>query len=42
VTPFAAGIAAGSNNADAAKAVIKVLQSPQAAAVFKAKGLDPG
>jgi molybdate transport system substrate-binding protein len=41
VTPFAAGIAAGSKSADAAKAVIKVLQSPQAAAVFKARGLDP-
>jgi molybdate transport system substrate-binding protein len=41
VTPFAAGIAAGSKNGEAARAVIKVLQSPQAAAVFKAKGLDP-
>jgi molybdate transport system substrate-binding protein len=41
ITPFAAGIAADSKNADAVKALIKVLQSPEAAAVFRAKGLDP-
>jgi molybdate transport system substrate-binding protein len=41
VTEFAAGIAPDSNNADAAKALIKMLQTPEAAAVFRAKGLDP-
>jgi molybdate transport system substrate-binding protein len=41
VTAFAAGIAADSKNADAAKAFIKFLQSPKAAAVLKAKGFDP-
>jgi len=42
VTEFAAGIMPDSNNADGAKALIEMLQSPDAAAVFKAKGLDPG
>lgn len=41
VTEFVAGIAPDSNNADAAKALIKMLQTPEAAAVFRAKGLDP-
>jgi molybdate transport system substrate-binding protein len=41
ITVFAAGVAADSKNADAAKAFIKMLQSPDAKAVFKAKGLDP-
>ena len=41
VTVFAAGIAADSKNADAAKAVIQSLHSPEAAVVFRAKGLDP-
>jgi len=41
VTAFAAGIGADSKNANAAKAVIKSLHSPEAAAVFRAKGLDP-
>jgi len=42
VTAFAAAIGAGSRNAEAAKAFIAALKSPQAAAVFRAKGLDPG
>jgi molybdate transport system substrate-binding protein len=41
VTEFAAGIMAGSKNAQTGKALIQSLQSPQAAAVFRAKGLDP-
>jgi molybdate transport system substrate-binding protein len=40
VTAFAAAIIIGGKNADAAAAVIKMLQSPEAAAVFRSKGLD--
>ena len=39
ITIFSAGQAAGSKNADAAKAFIQFLSSPPAVAVFKAKGL---
>jgi molybdate transport system substrate-binding protein len=41
VTVFAAGIGVDSKNANAAKALINMLHSPEAAAVFRAKGLDP-
>jgi molybdate transport system substrate-binding protein len=41
VTEFAAGIMPDGKNADAAKALIKTLQSPEAKAAFIAKGLDP-
>jgi len=41
VTVFTAGIAPDSKNAAAGSALIKMLQSPEAAAVFRAKGLDP-
>lgn len=41
VTPFAAGVHVGAKDADAAKALIRFLQTPEAAAVIKAKGLDP-
>jgi molybdate transport system substrate-binding protein len=41
VTVFAAGIWAGSEQSDAAKALVKFLCSPEAAAVFKARGFDP-
>jgi molybdate transport system substrate-binding protein len=41
VTVAVAGIAPDSKDADAGKALIKMLQSPEAAAVFRAKGLDP-
>jgi molybdate transport system substrate-binding protein len=41
ITEFAAAIGARSKEADAAKAFIKLLQSPQAAAVFRAKGFGP-
>jgi molybdate transport system substrate-binding protein len=41
VTPFAAGVHAGSSNPDAGRALIKFFQSPEAIAVIKAKGLEP-
>ncbi len=40
VTVFVAAVMAGSRNADAAMTLIKLLQSPDAVAVFRAKGLD--
>ena len=40
VTAFAAGVTANSKNADAAKALIKFLQSPDATKVLKASGFD--
>ncbi|MEI7805436.1 MAG: substrate-binding domain-containing protein [Hyphomicrobiales bacterium] len=41
VTPFAGGVHVNATNPDAAKALIKFLQSPEAVAVIKARGLDP-
>ncbi len=41
VTVFAAGIAADCKRVELAKALIKFLQSPEAAAMYRAKGLDP-
>jgi len=41
VTIFAAGITSNGKNADAAQALLKFLQSPEAAKVFKASGFDP-
>jgi molybdate transport system substrate-binding protein len=41
VTEFAAGITSGCENADAAKDLIEMLQSPDAKAAFRSKGLDP-
>ncbi|HEY1474633.1 MAG TPA: molybdate ABC transporter substrate-binding protein [Pseudolabrys sp.] len=41
VTIFTAAVGVGSSQAGAAKALIKYLQSPEAAAVFKARGLVP-
>jgi molybdate transport system substrate-binding protein len=41
VTEFAAAIMAGSANAQTAKMLIDALRSPQAALVFRSKGLDP-
>jgi molybdate transport system substrate-binding protein len=40
VTEFAAAVMAGCKNSDAAKSLIKMLQSPDAVAVFQSKGLD--
>jgi len=41
VTVFVAGVETASSNAPAAKAFIDFFQSPQAKALFRAKGLDP-
>jgi molybdate transport system substrate-binding protein len=41
VTAFATGIMPDSKNGEAAKALITMLQSPEAKAAFRAKGLDP-
>jgi molybdate transport system substrate-binding protein len=38
---YAAGVQSGATQADAAKALVKYLMSPEAQAVFKAKGYDP-
>jgi len=40
VTVFAAGVGAASKNAEAGKALLKFLTSPEAQAVFKAKGFE--
>jgi molybdate transport system substrate-binding protein len=40
VTEFAVAIMAGCKNGEAGKALIKMLQSPEAIAVFRSKGLD--
>lgn len=41
VTTFAAGIPVGAPQADAAKALVRFLQTPESAAVIKKHGLDP-
>jgi molybdate transport system substrate-binding protein len=41
ITVYAAGVGSGNKEADAAKALIKFLHTPEAAAVFKARGLVP-
>ena len=41
ITVYAAGVGSGNKEADAAKALIKFLHTPEAAAVFKARGLTP-
>jgi ABC-type molybdate transport system substrate-binding protein len=41
VTIFGAGITSNGKNADAAQALLKFLQSPEAGKVFKANGFDP-
>jgi molybdate transport system substrate-binding protein len=41
ITAFAAGIAPDSKHAEAGNALIRMLQSPQSAVVFRSKGLDP-
>jgi molybdate transport system substrate-binding protein len=41
VTEFAAGLMPACKNADGGKALIATLRSPEAQAVFRAKGLDP-
>jgi molybdate transport system substrate-binding protein len=41
ITTYAAGPGAGTSQGDAANALIKFLHTPEAAAVFKARGLKP-
>ena len=41
ITVNAAGVGTGSQQAEAANALIKFLHTPEAQAVFKAKGLKP-
>jgi molybdate transport system substrate-binding protein len=41
ITIYAAGVGPDSKNPNASKAMIKFLQTPEAAAVFKARGLKP-
>jgi molybdate transport system substrate-binding protein len=41
ITVYAAGVSTGAKEADAAKALINLLHSPEAATVFKARGLNP-
>ena len=41
-TVYAGSVAAGSKETDAAKAFIKILSGPEAAAVLKTKGMEPG
>ena len=41
ITMYSAGVGAGSTQAEAANALIRFLHSPEAQAVFKAKGLKP-
>jgi molybdate transport system substrate-binding protein len=40
VTEFAVAIVVSCKNVEAGKALIKTLQSPEALAVFRSKGLD--
>jgi molybdate transport system substrate-binding protein len=41
ITTYAAGVSVDTKTTDAVKALIKFLHSPEAAAVFKTKGLNP-
>jgi molybdate transport system substrate-binding protein len=41
-TTFASGIMAGAKEADAAKALVKFITSPNAAAAYKKRGMEPG
>ncbi len=41
ITTYAAGVAPDTKDPNVAKAMIKFLQSPEAAAVYKARGLKP-
>ena len=42
ITWLAAGVMAGSKAPDAARGLVDFISSPAAAAVFKAKGFEPG
>jgi len=40
-TVYSAGVTTSAKEADAVRALIKALTAPSAAAIYKAKGLDP-
>jgi molybdate transport system substrate-binding protein len=42
ITVFSAGLQAGAKEADAAKALVRFLTAPAAAAAYKKRGLEPG
>jgi molybdate transport system substrate-binding protein len=42
ITVFASGIATAAKDADAAKALVKFITAPAAAAAFKKRGMEPG
>ena len=42
ITVFSAGLQAGGKEAEAAKALVKVITAPAAAAAYKKRGLEPG
>jgi molybdate transport system substrate-binding protein len=42
MTAFSAGVSASAKEADAARALIKFLSTPEAARVIRAKGMEPG
>jgi molybdate transport system substrate-binding protein len=42
MTVFSSGIAVGAKEADAAKALVKFITAPAAAAAFKKRGMEPG
>ena len=39
---FSSGVVAGAKETDAAKALVKFLTAPAAAAAFKKRGMEPG
>jgi len=41
-TTFSSGIVSGARQAEAAKALVKFLTAPEAAAAFKSRGMEPG
>ncbi len=41
-TTFSSGIIAGAKEADAARALVKFITAPAAAAAFKKRGMEPG
>jgi len=41
MTTYSAGVTTSARDADAARALIRALTAPSAAAIYKAKGLDP-
>ena len=42
MTMFSTGIHAGAKQADAARALVKFITAPAAAAAFKKRGMEPG